>query len=168
MFKKVEIWIIYLILLLTIPFTIGFGILVRQELVGSKKLGKLSEAALFLSEIPANITQILNKPEVMIIDRFPNLDGFNGISNLQESYLLLSRYDGDLKEGIVELVDLTNFEILHTWNPDFDQFNSLVNKDYEFKYLDRDGNNSRQIPGNPLLTNDGGLVFNSFILRKID
>ena len=52
MFKKIEIWILYLILLLSFLFAIGFGTLVRQELIGTTKLGAVSKTALFLSEIP--------------------------------------------------------------------------------------------------------------------
>ena len=37
MFKKVEIWILYLTILLSILFAIGFGVLVRQELEGITK-----------------------------------------------------------------------------------------------------------------------------------
>ena len=91
------------------------------------------------------------------------------LPNLEESYLLLSRYDGDLQEGIVELVDLTNFEVLHTWNPDIDAFNDLVEQVDEFKYLKRDGNNKRSMLMHPKLTNDGGLLFGwEKPLRKID
>ena len=167
MFKKIEIWILYLVVLLGIPITIFFGVLVRQELVGSIKLGRVSQTALFLAEIPVALKKIFVSP-LEVEDRFPSLSGFNGNPNLNESYLLLSRYDGDLKEGIVELVDLMNFKVLHTWNPDMDEFNKSVNKIDEFKYLDRDNNNSRQILHHPKLTKDGGLLFNSSPLRKID
>ena len=85
------------------------------------------------------------------------------------SYLLLSRFSGDLKEGIVELVDLTNFKVLHTWNPDINKFNKSINKIDEFKYIERDANNARQILMHPQLTNDGGLIFTGATpLRKID
>ena len=140
MFKKIEIWILYLVVLLGIPVTISFGVLVRQELNGSTKLGMVSKTALFLAEIPAKIKGI--SKGLKVEDRFPQLDGFNGTPNLNESYLLLSRHDQDLREGIVELVDLTNFKVLHTWNPDIDKFNKSVEKVDEFKYLYRDVNNS--------------------------
>ena len=129
MFKKIEIWILYLVVLLGIPITIGFGSVVRHEIIGGTKLGRISETALFFAEIPANIKKIfLNKNANEVLDRFPLLDSFNGTPNASESYLLLSRYDGDLKEGIVELVDLTNFKVLHTWNPDINAFNQLISK----------------------------------------
>ena len=156
MFKKIEIWILYLVVLLGIPITIGFGSVVRHEIIGGTKLGRISETALFFAEIPANIKKIFfSKNPNEVLDRFPLLDSFNGTPNASESYLLLSRYDGDLKEGIVELVDLTNFKILHTWNPDINSFNKLISKIDEFKYMERDQNNSRQLLNHPKLIRDG-------------
>ena len=168
MLKKIEIWILYLVLLLGIPITISFGVLVRQELVGSTKLGRVSKTALFLTEIPKNIKKIFIE-DLAVSDRFALLDGFNGTPNSSESYLLLSRYDADLREGIVELVDLTNFKVLHTWNPDIDELNKSVQKGNDFKYLDRDNNNSRYLMTHPILLKDGGLMFKDISpLVKID
>ena len=73
MFKKIEIWILYLVLLLGIPVTISFGVLVRQELNGSVNLGRVSKTALFLAEIPVNIKNILQKnqkSDLKVEDRF--------------------------------------------------------------------------------------------------
>ena len=120
MFKKIEIWILYLTILLSILFAIGFGALVRHQLtddgMGLNRigLGWVSETALFFAEIPFNIKKIIvDVNENKIKDRFPSLDGFFGTPNSKESYLLLSRYNGDLQEGIVELVDLRSFKVLH-------------------------------------------------------
>jgi len=102
MFKKIEIWILYLTILLSILFAIGFGALVRQELVGSIKAGWVSKTALALAEIPVNLKKI-NENDLIVGDRFPTLDGFNGTPNSEETYLLLSKYDGDSQEGVKEL-----------------------------------------------------------------
>ncbi len=171
MFKKIEIWILYLVVLLGVPVIVGFGAVVRYELLGGKRLGEISKTALIIAEIPSyiNIIFFKNKDDLQVKDRFPLLDGFNGSPNLSESYLLLSRYDGDLKEGIVELVDLTNFKVLHTWNPDIDKFNKSLKNSEEFKYINRDRNNSRMLFRHPILLNDGGLVFQDRTpLFKID
>jgi hypothetical protein len=169
MFKKIEIWVLYLIILFSFLFAFGFGVLVRQELVGGTKAGWLSKSALTLAEIPVSLKRIfVNDLEITLDDRFPNIIGFNGTPNSEESYLLLSRYDGDLNEGVVDLVNLRNFEVLHTWNPDTDAFNELVEQTEEFKYLRRDGHNKRQTLGHPKLTRDGGLLYNSSPLRKIN
>jgi len=175
MFKKVEIWIVYLILLLGIVFTIFFGALIRHELNGGKifknnGLGWIPETALFLAEIPSNLKKvILSVNDNLIEDRFSHLSGFNGTPNSEESYLLLSRYDGDLQKGVVELVDLRTFEILHAWNPDIDAFNNLVEQIDEFESLNRDGNSKRSMLHHPKLTTGGGLLFGwQKPLRKID
>lgn len=170
MFKKIEIWILYLTILLSVVSAVGFGVLVRQELVGGVKAGWVSKTALILAEIPSNMLKILKLGgDLSVEDRFPNLDDFDGTPNTEEAYLLLSRYDADLLEGVVELVDLTNFEVLHTWNPDIDVFNDLVEQIEDFKYLNRDKNNQRSLLVHPKLTSDGGLLFQDDTpLRKID
>ena len=203
MFKKIEIWILYLVILLSILFAIGFGVLVRQELVGGIKAGWVSKTALAIVEMPGQLRgafigsiniEFLSKPatylarlperflmEIIVepfrVDdpwkekkSFYNQTGFEGSYDTFERYLLLSRFDGDIKQGVVELVDLTNFNVLHTWNPDIDKFNDLVEKTEEFKYLNRDANNARHMLHHPVLTNKGDLYFREQVtpLRKID
>ena len=158
MFKKIEIWVLYLFIVFSVLFALFFGVLVNIELNKNPfKRGWWSETALYLVEIPFTIRIAIKG--LTVEDRFPNQSGFEGVPNSAESYLLLSKYDGDLKEGIVEIVDLTNFDVLHTWNPDIDQLNSMVDQVDEFKDLDRDNNNSRALLRHPKLTEDGGLLF---------
>ena len=69
MFKKIEIWILYLVVLLGIPVTIGFGSVVRHEILGGTKLGRISKTALFFAEIPENIKKIFfNKNANEVLD----------------------------------------------------------------------------------------------------
>ena len=180
MFKKIEIWVLYLVILLSLLFAIGFGALVRQETEGITKNGSidisfLSKPAAYIARLPEQLVLFLMDSDLVINDAwkedryFYNQDGFSGTPNSEESYILLSKYDGNLKEGVVELVDLRNFEVLHTWNPDIDAFNDLVEQVDEFKFLERDHNNSREQIKHPKLVKDGGLLFqNNTPLRKID
>ena len=170
MFKKIEIWILYLVIVLSLLFTVGFGALVRQELAGLK-VGWFSKTALAIAEIPRELSDVVNfvrGNDLVLENRFPTQIGFEGVPNSQESYLLLSKRDSDLNEGIVELIDLRSFNVLHTWNPDFDHLNSLIEHVDEFKFLDRDNNNSRASLFHPKLTEDGGLIFTNGPLSKID
>ena len=162
MFKKIEIWILYLAALLSIPLIISYGALVRYELMGGKKLSAISKPALFLAEIPANIKRIILSGSALQVqhkDRFPSLNAFNGTHNSNESYLLLSRHNGNSNKGVVELIDLKNFKILHAWNPDTDEFNKSVKTAGEFKHLSRDKSQSRFEFRHPKLDTDGGLIF---------
>ena len=66
------------------------------------------------------------------------------------------------------MVDLTNFNVLHTWNPNLKEFYKNIRKTGEFKYLNRDFNDDRFLLNNPLITRDGGLLFSTAPLIKID
>lgn len=181
MFKKIEAWVLYLTIIFSIIFAYGYGVLVKQETSGTTKFGNIDIS--FISKPAANfaglpeslLREILKKNPLMINDSwdeqrsFYSQDGFAGKPLEEEFYLLLSRYSGDLEEGLVELIDLRTFEVLHTWNPDIDRFNSTVNQIEEFQFLDRDSNNYRTRLISPQLTNDGGLLFLSGgPLRKIN
>jgi hypothetical protein len=160
---KIELWVLFLAGLLSLLLAISTGILVRQELVGSTKLGIISKAALFLAEIPANLKTIVigQSGDLRTHEqRFPNVSGFQGEPLEEETYLLLSRYDGDAERSVVELVDLRSFEVKKTWRPDIDQINELVDTSQpEFGNLERDKNAKRYRMLHPFLTADGGLIF---------
>ena len=188
MFKKIEVWILCLVILLGVISTMMFGALVRQEVLGGNNflkknnLGWVGETALFIAEIPINLKTILSKGGIASLtkqemdaadnrveDRSPGLAGFNGTPIAKKNYLLLSRYDGNSRQGVVELVDLKNFSILHSWDPDVDAFNDLVDQIDEFENLDRDDNDNRKLLMHPKLTKNGGLLFGwNSPLRKID
>lgn len=177
MFSKVEIWILYLVVLIGVLITIAFGILVRQELVGSIKLGHLSRAALVVAELPVHvknaIKELSGETHLVAESRFGDSFGFNGKPTLNETYLLLSRTDKVVNDHFVELVDLRTFEVLHTWNPNIDQFNRLLEENAdenqsEFLTFARDNNDRRQFLGHPMLTADGNLLVNAGTLRVID
>jgi len=173
---KIELWVLCLIGLLSFILAISTGILVRQELVGSTKFGVLSKAALFLAEIPVNLKDIYRRPSYDLIagstleSRFQNVSEFQGKPLKEETYLLLSRYDGNKYRSVVELVDLRTFEVNKTWIPDIDQINGLVDTSRpEFENLDRDHNAKRFRLIHPFLTEDGGLIFkHNTPLVKID
>tara|TARA_B100001057_G_scaffold447231_1_gene486569 strand:+ start:1415 stop:2809 length:1395 start_codon:yes stop_codon:yes gene_type:complete len=181
MFKKIEIWILYLTILLSILFAFAFGVLVRQEIEGITKKGSidisfLSRPAASIARLPEQFLQMLLKPNPNRLSDpwedprdFYFQQGFKGTPNISESYLLLSRYDGDLEEGLVELVNLQNFKILHTWNPDIDKFNKKIKHIEEFKFIERDSNNYRQLLRHPYLSSNGYLFFKQDSpLRVID
>ena len=108
---------------------VGFGSLVRHEILATiPRQHIMSGAALFLAEIPSNLKDIVRgqSEDLRVENRFPNVSGFQGKPLEEETYLLLSKYDGDTESSVVELVDLRSFEVKKTWRPDIDQINGLV------------------------------------------
>ena len=175
-FKKIDAWILYLTIVLSIVFAIIFGALVRQELVSSLTLGPISKTALFLSEIPKNLAHIYYNIKDKGFDnnvknspylKKPRFKRF--IQTNRDELLLMARYDGNLKRSVVELVDLNDFSVFHTFKPNIDEFNDKADTSKEeFKNLLRDVSAKRARICHPLLTSEGELLFNLMQLVKID
>ena len=171
---KVELWVLYLVFVLVFIGLVGFGHLVRHEILAPvSRLPILSSTALFIAEIPSNLRDILRSKtfDLMVQEpRFPNVSGFQGKPVEEETYLLLSKYDGDTARSVVELVDLRSFEVKKSWSPDIDQINGLVDTSRpEFENIQSEKSAIRYIMYHPFLTEDGGLIFHSQSpLVKID
>ena len=148
LFKKIEIWILLLVVVFLLIFTIFFGSLVLR-----------SEIARNIALIPDNIKTIISGSDLSQVNRFGNKSGliiYDKDFNYEKKYLLLSRYDGDLERSLVELINLNTGEIVHTWKPDIDiLINNLKKNDsIQFKrYL----NKKRYLIKFPYLTSDGDL-----------
>ena len=171
---------IKILLILIVVFT--FGVLVRQELVGSKKLGIISKTALNIAEIPVKILNIFensnNKEKNMSI-KDPNGKPFGKSArhyNKKEKFtfykkqtkdrnelLMISRFDNNIRKSVVEIIDLNNFDILHSFKIEISE---IINKNVDLKRSDFQLNIARNQSedyffSNPLINNDGSLVFNS-------
>ncbi len=138
-------------------------------------ISSISKAAYFLSTIPRNLKKAFSKeirmPMIAPENRFNNLYGFNGQPNLEEKYLLLSRYDDLLNEFVVELINLKSFQVLHTWNPDLGFiFKDIhINSSGKWKNLLVNKSDDRFRLYHPILTKDGSLIFHGDSpLIKID
>ena len=131
LFKKIEIWILLLVIIFLLIFTIFFGSLVLR-----------SETAKNIALIPNNIKKFISSSDLSVESRFGDKKGliiYNKNFNYEKKYLLLSRYDGDLERSLVELIDLNTGKIIHTWKPDIDFILKKIKKN-EFIQFDRDHN----------------------------
>ena len=172
MFKKIEIWILYLAIVLCIIFCIIFGTLVRQELVGTKKLGFISKYALIIAELPINIkniySQIIIKNDGFAMlahsNRHSKKPIFKRHMNIERNELLvLSKFDGNLNKSSVEIIDLNNFSIIHKYNPDIKLINdeAIKNNKKEFFRIKADSKPNRFMLYHPLIDENGNLISHS-------
>lgn len=60
LFKKIEIWLVLIILLLFFIGTILYGGLVRSYLIAGNRFGFIGEIAIFLAELPTKPAKIMN------------------------------------------------------------------------------------------------------------
>ena len=174
MFKKIEIWILYLIIVLFFILLIAYGSLLKEELIKGQKNRIAYKVVTFISDIPSNFNFLiknLSGSDLSIEnDRHTNSDGFIKYNFLpKKELLLLSRFDGDIKKSVIELIDLNNFSIMHQWIPDIDEIIALSLSKKEFEKFKKEKNSKNFRIFNPLINNDGSVVFQGFSpLVKID
>jgi hypothetical protein len=162
--RKAPVYVLLLIIILGIFYgwLVAYVIQTHRADTGSIKLGKFGDAveavATFPSLVKKSFSEVFVGGPQVISDRFPDLNGLKKAGVVQagaledEGYLLVSHYDGNKRGAIVELLRISDQQVLHEWVPDYDAIADTT--DYEmikssFRML------------HPLLLNDGGLVFQS-------
>ena len=165
MFKKIELWIVILLLIFWILITLLFGGILRDAYLNINKTPeKIRQTSVFLSEIPKTIYKIItiyfdiNRPPKLIKNKDkPKFQRF--ISENREALLVLPRYDGDLNRSIVEIIDLTNFKIIHTYKHDIDKMNEIIDtSNIENSRVKIDHSKIRFQYRHPLILQDGSLI----------
>ena len=172
MFKKIELWVVFLILLAFLVGTIFFGALIRHEYQGGKKYPELRKIAVFVASIPSNIrnTRIRIKDKGIVIENLidkppienknlskPKLKFFKKIK--RDALFVLPRYDAEQSRSIVEIIDLNNFETIHTYKHDITAMNNKIDiKDKQFEAIRNDTSEIRFKYVHPLIFEDGSLV----------
>lgn len=126
----------------------------------------------FLSSYISNLTHFNEASTPMITSNEKGIalkDGFNFTKYYKKSndYILESAYGKKENQSIVRLIRIKDGKILHTWIPDIDELNKSYNtkKTYDVKN-EMDKSNSQII--NPILLNDGSLIYGGTGFYKID
>ena len=164
MLKKIFTYPVFLVIFLIIIGSILFGSLLRHHYVGGQRLQSLQNIAVFFAEIPTNARNMIkfrtiniDKPQPLFKHkdkkRFVQL-----IPNKRLGLLVLPRYDHNLSRSVVDIVDLNNFEVIHTYKHDTAEMNKQVQNTKEFPNLNRDDAPIRFIYYHPLILEDGSLI----------
>ena len=176
MFKKIELWIVLLLFLIFFICLILFGAVLKYHYSGGVLFPKVRAISVFLAEIPFNIKKITfssavdNKLLVQNNDDMPpelkkNKDKkkFEKFTNNQRNQLLvLPRYDGDKKRSVVDIIDLNNFNVLHTYEHDINSMNNNIDdSNIENKNVKIDDSEIRFEYRHPLILKDGSLISHS-------
>ncbi|MEO0997302.1 MAG: hypothetical protein AAFX58_07265, partial [Pseudomonadota bacterium] len=66
LFKKIEMWVLLLVVVLGFAALILFGATVRHVAVGGKKAGALGDAAFAVASIPSDFKDLLDGPNDFI------------------------------------------------------------------------------------------------------
>ena len=128
-----------------------------------------------VSEIPKNVYRVsrhfikdTNKPP--ILKRHKKKEKLKNFLNFKRNALLvLPRYDHHLNRSIVEIIDLYDFKVLHTYKHDIDEMNKKVQNIKEFPRINIDNAPIRFRYMHPVILKDGSLISDSSgPLFKID
>lgn len=172
MFKKIEVWVIYLLILIFLIFIIIFGSLLRNYYLNGNLNLKFVKPLIFLAEIPSNVKNIiLGGDEPPILSKFQNKPRFKRYNLRDRGYLLiLPRYDSDLKRSVVDLIDIDNFKTLHTYKHNISKFNKTIKTNSTFhSRIHLDFSPIRFLYWHPKILEDSSLIANgSTALFKID
>ena len=170
MFKKIELWIVCLLIIFFFIILVLYGGILRHSHLGGQKFKFVQSAAVFVSEIPHNIKkifQISNDQGYYFLDktgRFVEKSQSKILSNDRtDGLLLLSRYNRDEGKSMVEVIDLKNYEIIHKYSPSTEKI--LNSFDYkgnnELKEQKFNLSKNRFYMWHPLLDNKGNIIFNA-------
>tara|TARA_Y100000590_G_scaffold389373_1_gene464326 strand:- start:1445 stop:2779 length:1335 start_codon:yes stop_codon:yes gene_type:complete len=164
--KKIEIWILFLVIILFFIATIFFGGILRDAYLKKNQTPKiLRDISIFISEIPKNILFIIkrgNKPDILVKDS-NNKAGFNRYINSKKNFLLiLPKYNNDLQEAEVEVIDIKNFEVIHRYKHDINLMYEMFDTSRpEIKKVTVDDPPIRFEYRHPLILDDGSLISDS-------
>ena len=186
MYKKISIWLVFLVLLLILIFTILFGSLLVHYYEYGARFPKIQKIAISIASVPINFEKIIrfgNRLEPLkkiptahservgeITKVKKNSDGnyikfYNkNLNSNRNELLILPRYDRQKQTSVVEIIDLSTLDVIHRYNHDIDN----AYKDLPVG----SGNTKKRFQyGHPLILEDGSLIAKNVMfspLFKID
>ena len=171
--KKFLNYPVFLVITLSIIGLILFGALLRHHYLGFERFQTLQKIAVFFAEVPFNVKKIfeqdINTP--LKIKRHVDKKRFvKYLPNQRESILVLPRYDHSLNRSVIDIIDLYDFNIIHTYAHDISEMLKIINDKDEFKRIHIDDAPIRFEYRHPLILDDGSLISDSDYapLFKID
>ena len=137
MFKKIELWIVGLIVIFFILLILLVSGVLRDAYLGKNQTPKfLRDNLLVISEFPVNVYNVikhfsgndLNVPPKL--QKKQNKKRFKKFINKKRNALLvLPRYDHSKSRSIVNVIDLNDFRIIHTYEHDNEMLNKVENNE---------------------------------------
>ena len=165
---------VFLVIFLSIIGTILFGSLLRHHYLGGERVKSLQNIAIFIAEIPVNARNMIKfrtfnldmPPKLFLHKDKKRFDQF--IENKRNALLVLPRYDFSISRSVVDIVDLNNFEVIHTYKHDIAEMNDQVTNTEGFPRITIDEAPIRFEYKHPLILEDGSLTGTYGPAYKID
>ena len=162
--KKFFTYPVFLVIFLSIICSILFGALVKYHFDGGRKYQSLQKTAMFFASIPINIKKMIelktiNLDKVPPVRKHKDKKKFKQfIPNKRLGLLVLPRYDNHLSRSVVDIVDLNNFKVIHTYKHNISEMNEQVKNTEIFPRININNDSIRFLYQHPLIFEDGSLI----------
>jgi len=178
--KKFFTYPVFVVLFFSFIGMMGFGAIVKYHYDGGKRFQFLQKPVTLIAEIPINFRKFikfgtidLNK--IMILSKSTKHKDKKRFQKYLEkkrnALLILPRYDNDISRAVIDIIDLNNFDIIHTYKHDINQMYKLISNNDELQKIKRflDSKN-KFLYAHPILLKDGSIISGSHysIRFKID
>jgi len=179
-YKKFLSFKTFLLVLLFFIWSALFGSLLKTYYEGGENFRFLQNIAVAIAKIPGTAEDMIklvvegknpNPNKSPVLTKHKDKKRFEQfIKNKRNALLVLPRYDQSLSGAVIDIVDLNNFETVHTYKHDIDEMNDQVKNTEEFPRLKTDDSPIRFEYRHPLLLEDGSIISDSdySVLFKID
>ena len=171
MYKKILSFKTFLLVLLFFIWSALFGSLLKHHYKGGENFRFLQNIAVAIAKIPSTAEDMIklvvegknpNPNKSPVLTKHKDKKRFEQfIENKRNALLVLPRYDHSLSRSVVDIIDLNNFEIIHTYKHDINEMNNKVTNTKEFPRQKIDHSPTRFIYQHPLLFEDGSLTVTS-------
>jgi len=166
-FRKIELWVVGLIIILFIVIIFVISGILRDAYLGNNKTPAFfRDKLIVIAEVPKNIFHvykfIINKNAPPKLQKHKEKKKFEQyIQNKRNALLVLPRYDHSIERSVVDIVDLNNFETIHTYKHNITEMNAKVQNTKIFPRINIDDAPIRFEYWHPLILDDGSLVSES-------
>ena len=155
---------VFVVLFLSFIGAIGFGGLLKYHYEGGKRFQFLQNVAVTIAEVPYKIRFVI-KNKTINFNKLPYLDKNKDkerfkqfIGNERNALLVLPRYEHSLGRSVVDIIDLNDFEVIHTYKHDIREMNSKVKNIDKFPRINVDHSPRRFRYDHPIVLDDGSLI----------
>jgi hypothetical protein len=164
MFRKVDLWLVGVLMVFAAILAVGFGALVYDSTEGRGRFGAIGEAAVLVAKSPWTLKEIIGEDRRTMSDKPDRFEGAGGWRIEADAgtgdlpgYVLLSRYDGDRRRHVVELFDLSDLSLVKRWEPLAEQLFAGARRDWTWMDYTAWTNEAWRAV-HPLLLENGDLI----------
>ena len=160
--KKFFTYPVFVILFLSFIAMTGFGAIVKYHYDGGKKYQFLQKLVMPIASFPLTLKNMIEPAKPIPLTKHKDKKRFEQfIKNKRNALLVLTRYDKILSRSVIEIIDLNNFEIIHTYKHDIDEMYNQVKNIEEFSIMKIDDSLTKFVYRHPLLLEDGSIISDS-------